>query len=90
VLSVSICLSGDAERRDAPHVIVDRNLRVPQVDRALQAQPEVRRVAEQPGEPERHLGAHGATLAKKLVHVHGLTQDAKCGGEPASPLTLKS
>ena len=40
----------DTQGLDACHVIFDRLCRVPEIDRSLSVQPELRRVAEQAGE----------------------------------------
>ena len=34
--------SGNTQRLDAAHIVLDRSLRVPQIDCALQVQPELR------------------------------------------------
>jgi len=59
---------GDLERVDMSNLFLESACRIPKLDIALKIQPELRRGAEKPAEPKRHLRRYGPTLAQQLVH----------------------
>ena len=69
----------DPQRLDVRDLSLEAAGGIPQIDVALQVQPELRRVPEELTEPQGHLRADGPPLAQEFVH--GLPRDARSLGQ---------
>jgi hypothetical protein len=73
---------GDLQRLDSPNSRLEGSRRVPVIHGTLRVEPELGRIAEQAGEPKRHLRTNDAPLPQQFIHR--LAGDTQGPGESRS------